>query len=49
MQKEYAWGHRILIDYANSKGQKLQAALTLPAGYEEGKKYPMLVYFYEKM
>lgn len=48
-QKEYAWGHRILIDYANSKGQKLQAALTLPAGYEEGKKYPMLVYFYEKM
>ncbi len=48
-QKEYAWGHRILIDYSNSKGQKLQAALTLPAGYEEGKKYPMLVYFYEKM
>jgi len=48
-QKEYAWGHRILIDYANSNGQKLQATLTLPAGYEEGKKYPMLVYFYEKM
>ena len=48
-QKEYAWGHRILIDYANSSGQKLQATLTLPAGYEEGKKYPMLVYFYEKM
>lgn len=48
-QKEYAWGHRILIDYANRKGQKLQATLTLPAGYEEGKKYPMLVYFYEKM
>ncbi len=48
-QKDYAWGRRILIDYANSKGQKLQATLTLPAGYEEGKKYPMLVYFYEKM
>jgi len=48
-QKEYAWGHRILIDYSNRKGQKLQATLTLPAGYEEGKKYPMLVYFYEKM
>jgi dipeptidyl aminopeptidase/acylaminoacyl peptidase len=48
-QKEYAWGHRILIDYQNSRGVKLQATLTLPPGYEEGKKYPMLVYFYEKM
>jgi dipeptidyl aminopeptidase/acylaminoacyl peptidase len=48
-QKDFAWGRRILIDYANSKGQKLQATLALPAGYEEGKKYPMLVYFYEKM
>jgi dipeptidyl aminopeptidase/acylaminoacyl peptidase len=48
-QKEYAWGRRILVDYANSRGQKLQATLSLPAGYEEGKKYPMLVYFYEKM
>ena len=48
-QKEYAWGSRILVDYSNSKGKKLQATLTLPAGYEKGKKYPMLVYFYEKM
>lgn len=48
-QKEYAWGRRILVDYENSNGVKLQATLALPAGYEEGKKYPMLVYFYEKM
>jgi dipeptidyl aminopeptidase/acylaminoacyl peptidase len=48
-QKYFAWGRRILVDYTNGKGQKLQATLTLPAGYEEGKKYPMLVYFYEKM
>lgn len=48
-QKDYAWGQRILVDYNNSKGQKLQAILTLPAGYKEGEKYPMLVYFYEKM
>ena len=33
----------MLIDYTNSKGQKLQGTLTLPAGYEPGKKYPMLV------
>jgi dipeptidyl aminopeptidase/acylaminoacyl peptidase len=48
-QKDYAWGRRILVDYTNSKGQKLQATLALPAGYEQGKRYPMLVYFYEKM
>lgn len=48
-QKQYAWGRRILVDYTNSKGQKLQGTLALPANYEPGKKYPMVVYFYEKM
>jgi len=48
-QKEYMWGRRILVDYENSRGVKLQATLTLPAGYVEGEKYAMLVYFYEKM
>jgi dipeptidyl aminopeptidase/acylaminoacyl peptidase len=47
--KEYAWGSKVLIDYTNSKGKKLQGTLTLPAGYQPGKKYPMLVYFYEIM
>lgn len=46
---DYAWGSKVLVDYANSKGKKLQATLTLPAGYHAGKKYPMLVYFYEIM
>ncbi len=46
---QFAWGSKKLIDYKNSKGQRLQATLTLPAGYEPGKKYPMLVYFYELM
>ncbi len=46
---EYAWGSKKLIDYTNSKGKKLQATLALPAGYEPGKKYPMLVYIYEIM
>ena len=44
---EYAWGSKRLIDFKNSKGQRLQATLTLPANYQPGKKYPMLVYFYE--
>ncbi|MFP8490258.1 S9 family peptidase [Gracilimonas sp. Q87] len=48
-QEEYAWGERVLVDYENSRGIKLQGTLTLPANYEPGKKYPMIVYFYEKM
>jgi len=48
--KDFAWSAgKVLIDYANSRGQRLQGTLTLPAGYEPGKKYPMLVYFYEIM
>jgi dienelactone hydrolase len=46
---EYAWGTRVLVDYTNSKGKKLQATLTLPAGYQPGKQYPMLVYIYETL
>ena len=48
-QAEYAWGRRVLIDYENSRGIPLQATLTLPANYEPGRRYPMLVYFYELM
>lgn len=48
-QAEYAWGRRILIDYTNSKGDRLQGTLALPPDYEAGKRYPMVVYFYEKM
>ena len=46
---DFAWGSKVLVDYTNSKGQHLQGTLTLPANYEPGKKYPMLVYFYEIM
>jgi dienelactone hydrolase len=38
-----------IIDYTSEKGDKLQAALFLPANYEKGKSYPMMVNFYEKM
>jgi dipeptidyl aminopeptidase/acylaminoacyl peptidase len=48
-QAEYAWGSRVLLDYTDGRGNRLQATLTLPAGYEEGRRYPMIMYFYEKM
>ena len=46
-QSDYAWGRSELIDYVTDKGRKLQGALIYPAGYEKGKKYPMIVYNYE--
>ncbi len=46
-QSDYAWGRSELIEYVTDKGRRLQGALFYPAGYEEGKKYPMIVYNYE--
>jgi dipeptidyl aminopeptidase/acylaminoacyl peptidase len=46
---DYAWGRSELIEYKNERGERLQAILTYPAGYEAGKKYPMVVYMYERL
>ncbi|MDA7951624.1 MAG: prolyl oligopeptidase family serine peptidase [Pirellulaceae bacterium] len=48
-QVEYHWGRNILIDYTNKDGVRLQGVLSIPDGYQEGQKLPMLVSFYEKM
>lgn len=37
-----------LVNYVTDKGDSLQGVIYLPAGYEEGKKYPTIVYYYEK-
>ena len=47
-QKEYAWGRRILFDYKNKDGVRLQGILALPDDYKPGEKRPMIVTFYEK-
>jgi dienelactone hydrolase/Tol biopolymer transport system component len=46
-QSNFAWGRSELIEYKSDKGRALQGALYYPAGYEPGKKYPMIVYNYE--
>jgi dipeptidyl aminopeptidase/acylaminoacyl peptidase len=47
---DFAWASKkVLIDYTTSKGKKLQGTLTLPPDYQPGKKYPMIVSFYEIM
>lgn len=46
---DYAWGKQELMSYTNSHGDTLQMMLTYPVNYEPGKKYPMVVYYYEKL
>lgn len=46
---EYAWGRSAVIDYQTASGQSRQASIIYPAGYEPGKRYPMIVYMYEKL
>jgi len=48
-QAEYKWGHRVLIDYKDKDGHKLQGTLAVPDDYKPGERRPMLVYFYEKL
>ncbi|MBI3264139.1 MAG: S9 family peptidase [Acidobacteria bacterium] len=47
-QSRFAWGHAGLVDYKSDRGERLQGALMYPAGYEAGKRYPMIVLVYEK-
>jgi len=46
---DYAWGKAELIEYKNEHGERLQGSLIYPAGYQAGKKYPMVVYMYERL
>jgi poly(3-hydroxybutyrate) depolymerase len=47
-QGEYLWGKRVLFDYKNKNGVRLQGILAVPDDYKQGEKRPMLVTFYEK-
>ncbi len=47
-QKEFLWGHRLLFDYKNKDGVRLQGILAIPDDYKPGQKRPMIVIFYEK-
>jgi dipeptidyl aminopeptidase/acylaminoacyl peptidase len=47
-QKDFLWGHRILFDYTNKDGKRLQGILAVPDDYKKGEKRPMIVIFYEK-
>jgi dipeptidyl aminopeptidase/acylaminoacyl peptidase len=48
-QKEILWGTGELIHYRNADGVPLEAALYKPENFDPSKKYPMMVYLYERL
>jgi dipeptidyl aminopeptidase/acylaminoacyl peptidase len=48
-QARLLWGTAELIPYRNADGVALQAALYKPENFDPHKKYPMMVYLYEKL
>lgn len=47
-QANYNWGTVELMNYTNLDGKELQGLIYKPENFDPNKKYPMLVYFYEK-
>ena len=48
-QKDYLWGTAELVEWVSLDGKPLQGILYKPENFDPAQKYPMLVYFYEKM
>ena len=47
-QKDYAWGSVELVNWRATDGTPLEGLLYKPENFDATKKYPMMVYFYEK-
>jgi len=47
-QANYRWGTAHLVRYKNTLGKAMDGVALVPDGYDKTKKYPMLVYFYER-
>lgn len=45
----FKWGRAELMAYTNTDGVPLRAALIKPADFDPAKKYPLLVYIYERL
>lgn len=47
-QDNYLWGRGELISWNATDGQKLDGIIYKPDGFDPDKKYPLMVYFYER-
>ncbi|MDZ4707506.1 MAG: prolyl oligopeptidase family serine peptidase [Saprospiraceae bacterium] len=48
-QSAYNWGSVEMISWETFKGKKTQGLLYKPEDFDPNRKYPMIVYFYEKL
>ena len=48
-QSQYNWGTTELISWTTPKGYSSKGILYKPEDFDPNKKYPMIVYFYEKL
>jgi acetyl esterase/lipase len=48
-QQQYAWGSAELVSWRSADGEVLQGVLYKPDGFDPARKYPMMVYFYERL
>ncbi len=48
-QSEYLWGSVELVAWTSLDGKNLQGLLYKPEYFSAGEKYPMIVYFYERL
>ena len=47
--REFNWGTAELVSFKNTDGEPLQAVLIKPEDFDPTKKYPMMVYIYERL
>ncbi|MBS7332280.1 MAG: prolyl oligopeptidase family serine peptidase [Weeksellaceae bacterium] len=48
-QADYIWETSELVEWKTYSGKKATGVLYKPENFDENKKYPMIVYFYEKV
>ena len=47
-QEDYRWGTAELVQWKSQDGEELDGLLYKPDGFDPSKKYPLMVYFYER-
>ena len=47
-QREYNWGTVELVSWKSEDGKPLEGLLFKPENFDPAKKYPVMIYFYEK-
>ncbi len=46
LTERFAWGTSELVEWQSTDGTPMQGVLIKPGNYEEGQRYPVLVYYY---